>query len=114
MKDAVMEKLMQVVGMLPEDGKDAFLNMFIMSATENPAMVGLLNPKQHMPTPDDALSGLENSAIQNGDEPVIFSGQNNVRHMQGHLADVEKTLGPIQQAMEAGQNDPNELQRGYA
>ncbi len=114
MKDAVMEKLMQVVGMLPEDGKDAFLNMFIMSATENPAMVNLLNPKQHMPTPDDALIVLENSAIKNGEEPVIYSGQDNVRHLQGHLADVEQTLGPIQQAMEAGQSDAAQLQEGYA
>lgn len=114
MKDAVMEKLMQVVGMLPEDGKDNFLNMFIMSATENPSMVDLLNPKQHMPTPDDALIVLENSAIDDGKEPVIYSGQDNVRHIQGHLADVEQTLGPIQQAMEAGQADPQGLQQGYA
>lgn len=114
MKDAVFEELMKVVGMLPEDGKDNFLNMFIMSKTENPAMVALLNPKQHMPTPDDALIVLENSAIDDGKEPIIFSGQDNVRHLQGHLADVQETLAPVEQAMEAEQNDPAQLQEAYA
>lgn len=110
MKDAVMDRLMQVVGMLPEDGKDNFLNMYIMAATENPAMVDLLNPKQHVPTPDDAVIVFENSAMRNGEEPVIYSGQDNVRHIQGHLADVAQKMGPIQQAMQQGQADPAEMQ----
>lgn len=114
MQDAVMETLDKVVGMLPEDGKNNYLNMRIMAATQNPAMVALLNPKQHMPTPDDALIVLENAAIHEGKEPIIFSGQDNVRHIQGHLADVEQMLGPVQQAMESGQADAQGLQEGYA
>lgn len=110
MRNAVFDRLDKLAGMFPEDGKNNYLNLAIMAATENPAMVALLNPQQHTPTPDDSLIQLENGAMRDGVLPVIYSGQDNVRHIQGHLADAQQKLGPLQQQMQGGQGDPAEMQ----
>lgn len=113
MRSITTEKLMGIAGALPEDGKENLINDYIVATTQNPALADRYNPPQAKPTPDDALVVLENSAIGTGEMPVIFSGQNHVRHVQGHLADAAEKLGPLQDAMEAGQSDEAALMDAY-
>jgi hypothetical protein len=114
MRAITTQQLMQVAPSLPEEGKDNLLNDYIVATTQNPSLAERYNPPQPKPTPDDALVVLENAAIQAGEIPVIFSGQNHVGHLQGHLADTAQKLGPLQEAMDAGQSDPAELEQAYA
>lgn len=113
MRAITTQQLMQVAPSLPEEGKDNLLNDYIVATTQNPSLAERYNPPQEKPTPDDALVVLENAAIGVGETPVIFSGQSHVKHLQGHLADAAERLGPIQEAMDAGQSDPSQLEAAY-
>lgn len=115
MRDSVLDKLMTIAPMLPEDGKNNLMNLAIMAWTENPAIVDILNPPHQQLTNDDTTIWEENEAIKSGADtpPPIVPGQNNVKHVQGHLDESARVLAPVKQAMDAGQNDPQALQSAY-
>lgn len=115
MKEAVVDQLMKLAPTLPEDGKNNLVNLAIMAYGENPALVDILNPKRAQLTPDDSQIWDENEAMRTGatTPPPIVPGQNNVKHVQGHLDIAAEVLTPIREALEAGQNDPQALMDAY-
>jgi hypothetical protein len=113
MRQLVSKELLSVAPMMPETGKNNLLDDFVASTTGNPSLIARYNPPQEKPMFDDALVVLENAAMVDGQTPVIFSGQNNVKHLSGHLAFLADRLVPIRDAMDAGQNDPAALESAY-
>lgn len=103
------EMMMQIAGSLPEDGKRNLVDDYI-TAIEGPDKVGRYNPRIETPDMDDAWAQFENSVMQNGNEVVMFSGQNDVKHLQIHLEFTEVTLEPLQAAVQEGGTDPAALQ----
>jgi hypothetical protein len=106
-----LNQMMPLLGSLPEDGKNNFIDMFIQ-ATLGAEKVRTLNPKRHIPSDDDAIAALENMMFDSGRAPVLAAGQNDVIHMQSHIADSQEKLGPLEQAIEQGeQADPAAMQQ---
>lgn len=101
-----------IVSMLPEVGRQNFLDDYI-GGQKGAEKVRRYNPKERLPSRDDADAAMENSMIKNGDMPVMISGQNNVVHLESHLAHAAETLLPVKEAMEAEQSDPAMLQSAY-
>jgi hypothetical protein len=96
-----LNQIMPIVPMLPEDGKNAFLDLFIQ-ATAGAEKVKVLNPRHHIASDDDAVAAMEAMMFDSGREPVIAAGQNDVIHLQSHLEDGKQKLGPLAEAMDAG------------
>lgn len=98
---------------LPEAGKSNWLDEMI-EAFFGPDKVDVLNPKNYQPTEDDTVAASENGSIAAGSQPIISSGNNDVRHIQIHLSDVAQRMAPLQQAIQQGQHlDPSQLQTAY-
>lgn len=106
MKKMNISAMMQVAGMLPEDGKNNLLDDYI-SAYGGIEKIERWNPKIQLPTPDDGWATFENSAMHEGEEPVMISGQNDVKHLQIHFADAHETLDPLAQGVDNEQPDPD-------
>lgn len=111
MRTMVGKELLAIAGMYPEEGKNNLLNDFTVAASQNPSLALRYNPPQERLTQDDALIVLENAAIKSGAMPLIVSGQSHVKHIQGHLTDTAETLAPVQEAIEAGNRDPEMLMK---
>src|SRR6185369_5500190 len=69
--------------------------------------------RQYIPTEDDSIAALENGLIADGRAPVLSSGQDDVAHLTIHFQDAADTLEPVSEAIQAGQNDPQQLQDAY-
>ncbi len=107
----VLNQLTPILGMLPEEGKNAYLDMFIQ-ATVGAEKVRTLNPKHHIADQDDTIAALENMMFDSGRQPPLASGQNDVIHVQSHLADSQKKLKPLEDAIDGGdQVDPAAMQQ---
>jgi len=100
----VLNELQPIVGMLPEDGKKAYLDMFIQ-ASVGAEKVRVLNPPHHIPADDDWIAAQESLMFDSGREPVLAAGQDDVVHVQSHLEDANQKVAPVQQAMENDQGD---------
>lgn len=109
MRKMALQESMNLVPMFNAEGKENWLNEAI-SSIAGPDKIRIWNPPLPQPDLDDALIVLENGAIRQGEQPVIVSGMNNRKHLEGHLADAEERLAPIHQAIEMQQADPEELQ----
>lgn len=109
MKRVNLGAIGNVVGMLPEEGKNNFLDDLI-SAYAGTEKVERYNPKLQLPTSDDAWATLENGLMHQGEEPVVVSGQDAVNHLQIHFEDAKETLGPLEQGVEMDQPDPDGMQ----
>lgn len=107
-----MQQGMEILPMLPEEGKQNWLEDAV-TLIYGPEKTARLAPRQHVPAQDDSIAQLENGLIQAGKMPVLASGQNDVIHLTIHLRDATETLGPVDEAMEAGQADPQQLQTAY-
>lgn len=105
--------MLQIVNMLPTEGQANLVDDYIMVAA-GPDKIDRYNPKQHIPTADDALAEIENTMLRAGNPPVIFSGQNPVVHLQIHLADLAEYLAPLQEAVENEEVDPASLDEAIA
>jgi hypothetical protein len=105
----VLNELMPIVPMLPEDGKKTYVDMFIQ-ATVGAEKVRILNPEHHVASDDDWAAAQENLMFDSGRTPVLASGQNDVVHLRIHLADAGRKLGPVQQAMTMGEAGIEQLQ----
>lgn len=110
MRKLALQESMQIAPMLNPEGKNNWLNEAI-GVIAGPDKIESWNPPLPQPDLDDAMIVLENVAIKNGEQPVVISGQSDVKHLVGHLAEAEEQLGPVKEAMEMGQNDPAMLQQ---
>lgn len=106
-----MQQGREVVPMLPEQGKQNWLEDAV-TLIYGPEKTERYAPRQHVPDDQDWQVSVENDMIANGRQPVLSSGQDDVVHLVGHLEDVDATLKPIAEAMEAGQRDPEQLGKG--
>lgn len=66
-------------------------------------------PIEQLPNRDDVDAEMENGLIASGRTPVLYG--NDVVHVQSHLGDTARTLAPVEQAIQQGQNDPEQLQK---
>jgi hypothetical protein len=106
-----LQQLQPLIGMLPEEGKVNYAKLYIQ-ATLGAEKVKTLYPEMHVPDQDDSVAALENMMFDAGREPVLASGQNDVIHVQSHLADSQQKLGPLAAAFEQGdQKDPADMQQ---
>lgn len=105
-----LNQLMPVVGMLPEDGKTAFLDMFIQ-ATVGAEKVRALNPQRHVVNQDDNIASIENAVMWMGEPVELAAGQNDVGHLQSHIEFSKTKLEPIAEAMQEGANDAAQLEK---
>lgn len=110
MRKMALQESFQLAPMLNPEGKNNWLNEAI-GVIAGPDKIEVWNPPLPQPDLDDAMIVLENVAIKNGEKPIVISGQSNVKHLVGHLAEAEQQLGPVKEAMDAGQNDPAQLQQ---
>lgn len=108
-----LNQLMPVVGMLPEDGKNAYLDM-VIQATLGAEKVRLLNPQHRVMTQDDDIAALENSVMWMGDPVTLAAGQNDVLHLQSHIEYAHQKLAPVEQAIQGGQHDAAQLETAIA
>lgn len=99
-----------IVPMLPEDGKAAWLEDIITSI-HGPEKTKRYAPRLHPPTNDDWQAAVENEMFRSGVVPPNVSGQNDVIHLHSHIADAKEFLAPFQEAVEnpTGGADPQSL-----
>lgn len=106
------QQMMGIAGRLPEQGLQNLTDDFIGS-TAGADKINRYNPKTHVPTADDTLATMENMLIRQGIEPVHYSEENHVTHLDIHTKDAEQMLAPVQEAVEAGGGDPAMLEEAY-
>lgn len=97
---------MEFFPMLPEDGKQNFLN-YALASINGQSMAELFNPrrnKQKLPNDQEALAMLENAAIKVGAPVQWTPSQNNVIHAQVHLQAGAEAANSLQQG-----GDPHEV-----
>lgn len=105
-------QMMQIVPMLPEQGKQNWLEDAV-TTIEGPEKTERYAPRDHILDDQDWQVAVENDMIANGRAPVIATGQDDVIHLGGHFQDSQDTLGPVADAMQQGQNDPAALQEAF-
>lgn len=101
------QQMMPLVPMLPEDGKQAWLEDAVTSIA-GPEKTKRWVPRQHIPDDQDWEAVMENGMIAQGVNPPVVSGQDDVIHLQRHFEDTQQKLTPPQ---EGQQPDPNQLQQ---
>lgn len=106
------QQMMPLVPMLPEDGKQAYLEDAV-AGIKGADKVDRYVPRRHIPQQDDSMAALENAMIASGREPVISAGQDDVIHLHSHLEDATNVLEPVKEAMDAGQSDPQALAQAH-
>lgn len=113
MRKMAMQESMALVPMMNERGKNNWLNEAI-SITAGPDKINAWNPPMDQPDIDEAMAVMENDMLHDGSVPLVISGMDNVAHLNIHLMDAEERLGPLQEAVEAGQElDQPTLQEAY-
>lgn len=113
MRKMAIQESAQLVPMMNERGKNAWLNEAI-ATYGGPDKVSAWNPPMEEPTMDEKIASLENTAIQNGEIPIIVSGEDHVAHLNIHLQDAEENLGPLKEAVDAGETlDEATLQNAF-
>lgn len=106
-----LSQLMPIVPSLPTDGQRAYSDLMIQ-ATVGAEKVRLLNPEHHVPSDDDTVAAMEALMFDTGRQPPIASGQDDVLHVQAHLADAANKLMPLRDAIEGGDKpDPSAMQQ---
>lgn len=60
---------------------------------------------------DQIDAEFENAMIAQGKTPLLYG--DDLIHCQSHLEDASNVLGPVEQAISQGQNDPKQLQSAY-
>ncbi len=101
------------VSAMPPEGQQNFWRHFT-GGIKGADKVDLFFPREHIPKQDDADAAMENAMVAMGRMPVITSSQDDIIHMHSHLDDAANVLTPVKDAMEGGQNDPEQLQQAYA
>lgn len=111
MRQMTDQQMMVFLPMLPEEGRQAFLEDAV-AGIKGAEKVRRYVPKQHIPNNDDWQASVENDLVDDGREPIIASGQDDVIHLTSHLQDAANTLAPAQQAEDQGQTmPPDQLQK---
>lgn len=101
------------VAAMPSDGQANFWREFA-SSTAGADKVDIFFPKQPKIDQDEWMAQMENAAMQNGAEPPVLSGQDDVVHLQIHGEDAANRLEPINEAIEQGaQPDPAMVDEAY-
>lgn len=108
MRQLTDQQMMPVVAMLPEKGKQAFLEDYVGSV-KGAEKVARYVPKETPPGNDEWAASIENDSISNGNLPPVVSGQSHVNHLQIHLEHAETKLGPLKEAMDQDQQVPREM-----
>lgn len=99
-REQVIESFTPFVGMLPESGKQNWMNMLIAAKLGSHA-VNALNPprdRQLLPNDQQAWAVMENSAMKEGNQPLWTPSQNNVIHATEHM----KAMAGAAQSMQQG------------
>lgn len=115
---AAMRKqdLMQLVPFVPawpEAGKQAF-NDEVIATFAGVEKIDTFNPRSHVATEDESVAAAENGAMVAGCQQIVSSGQNHVNHLLIHIAEIEKRVAPLRDAMEQGVKlDAADLQSVY-
>lgn len=97
-----LQMLAQFVPSWPEAGKAAF-NDEIISAFVGVDKIDVFNPRSHIDTEDESVAAAENGALVAGCAQIVSSGQNHVNHLLIHLAEIEKRVAPLREALEQGE-----------
>jgi hypothetical protein len=103
-----MQQGQQIVPMLPEQGKQNWLEDSV-TLIYGPEKTARYAPRQHVPDDQDWQASVENDMIHNGRQPVVSSGQDDVIHLTSHFADADETLRPVHEALQQGQKDQGQL-----
>lgn len=113
MRKQAMQESMALVPMMNPVGRENWLNEAI-ATVGGPDKVTAWNPPMEQPTRDTWDATIENDSLEDGNPVPVISGQNNEIHLQVHLDFGEEKLGPLQQAVEMGEDiDPAALQEAY-
>lgn len=110
------EQMLKIFASLPTDGQRNVLDDWI-STWKGPDKVARYNPRTDYPEADDAWAVMENASIKAGEVPPVLSGQDPVVHLKIHFADVQETMTPLDEAVQAGQPIPSQVLEeaiGYA
>jgi AcrR family transcriptional regulator len=98
------------VAAMPAKGQQNFWRYYtggVKGADKVDAFFPLDNPVNR----DQIDAEMENGLIAQGKTPLLYG--DDLIHAQSHLDDASKTLGPVEQAMQQGQNDPQQIQSAY-
>lgn len=113
MRKMAIQESAQLVPMMNERGKNAWLNEAI-ATYGGPDKVSAWNPPMDEPKMDEKIASMENTSLHEGEVPIIISGEDHVAHLNIHLQDAAERLDPLKEAVEAGETlDPETLQEAY-
>lgn len=107
-----MQQGMNLVPMLPEDGKQNWLEDAV-TVVYGPDKTNRYAPKLHIPDDQDWQVSVENMMIAGGKLPVVEGGQDDVIHLSGHFQDAKQTLGPVVQGLQNNGHDPQPLMQAH-
>jgi len=88
MRQQSIAETLPFFGMLPEDGKQNFLN-FALASIHGQSMTDLFNPQRNgnaLPNTDTALATIENAVLKVGSPVIVTADQNGFTHSNIHLA----------------------------
>jgi hypothetical protein len=103
------QQMMPLVPMLPEDGKQNYLEDAV-AGIKGADKVERYVPKRHIAQQDDSIASLENTQLRSGYPAKIAAGQNDVIHLHSHLAFATDEFEPVNEAIENGEPvDPQVL-----
>lgn len=106
------EKMLQsgaVAAMQPE-GQQNFWRYYT-GGVKGADKVDLFFPLDDPTNRDQIDAEMENGLIAQGKTPLLYG--DDIIHCQSHLQDASITLGPVEQAINQGQNDPQQVQSAY-
>jgi AcrR family transcriptional regulator len=102
------EQMLKIFSMLPTDGQRNVIDDYI-STWKGPDKVSRYNPRIDYPDVDEAWAAMENAVIKSGEVMPVISGQDPVKHLTIHLADVEEQMSPLDQAIQVGEQIPAQV-----
>jgi hypothetical protein len=113
MRKQDLQALAPFVGSFPESGKLAY-NDEVISAYVGVDKIDTFNPRSQIADEDMSVAAAENGGLVSLCEQIVSDKQDHVNHLQIHIPEIEKRVGPLRDAMEQGQTlDPQELQQTY-
>lgn len=98
------------VAAMPPAGQQNFWRFYI-GGVKGADKVDAFFPIDNPTNRDQIDAEMENGLIAQGKTPLLY-GDDTI-HCQSHLQDAAAVLGPVEQAMQQGQNDPAGIQSAY-
>lgn len=98
------------VAAMPAKGQQNFWRYFT-GGVKGADKIDMFFPIDEPVNRDQIDAEFENGLIAQGKVPVLYG--DDMIHAQSHLEDASKVLGPVEEAISQGQNDPEQLQAAY-